>query len=146
MKSFCVLFLFLVSISCFSQQHKLDFAIYFGNDFRNDSVTIFANRVLIADNIKLSATNISPQNLIIIQEEDHLTVMPHHRPRQILKKVLIKNSMINLLIQMNNNWWSFKFDLKKGRFLYPEFEYLLVGWSTIRILVMSQDKQGPLML
>lgn len=57
-------FVFRFSL-CFAQEKRLEFAIYFGNNFNNDSVTIIANRVSIAKNIKLKETMISPQNLII---------------------------------------------------------------------------------
>jgi len=142
-------FLFLLlffSTNCSGQESDVDFAVYFGNDFENDSVTIIANGNLLAKNIKLRATMISPQNLIIIQDKHGLTVIPYRQNKQVQKKNQIKDSILQLRVAMNNTWKNFSFDLKKGRFLYPEYKFLRIGWSTYRVLIIPQSKQGPIML
>jgi len=142
--AFITFFLFRFSL-LFAQQNGLEFAIYFGNDFNNDSVTIIANGVSIAKNIKLKETMISPQNLIIIQTGQNITVSPHYEQKQILDKIPIKNSILRLNISINNVWKTYRFNLKEGRFFYPKYKAVSDEESNATELLITQSKQGPIM-
>lgn len=76
MKILLLLFFLQTAFSCCAQKNETTFEIYFGNDFINDSVTIIANGIVIAENIKLRPTMISPRNLIITQDRNNITVWP----------------------------------------------------------------------
>jgi hypothetical protein len=143
-----ILFAFLVSFSvnCYAQKADGEFSIYFGNDFIDDSVTIIINGVQIANNIKLSATMIDPKNLIITQDKHSLSVWPHHREKQIFKKIPIKDSILNVNMQLNKVWKNFKFNLNQGRVFYPQYSILLtVGWTIFKVFTIRQSRSGPIM-
>jgi len=146
MKILSLVFLLNTTFNCFAQEGKTEFAIYFGNDFTKDSVTILINGILVAKNIKLRATMISPQNLIITQDRHNMTVQPYYEPMQTLKKLPLKNSILNLKILINNVWRNFSFNLKEGKFLFPGYNFLEVGKSDVRVLTITQRKRGPLLL
>ena len=146
MKIIALIFPLHIALNCFAQRSESEFGIFFGNDFDNDSVTVIVNGVVIAENVLLRATMISPQNLIIIQDRHQITIKPYSQPKQILKTVQIKNSILNLKIKMNNVWWDFRFDLKEGKILFPEFVIRRIGWSALKILTIRQSQQPALML
>lgn len=144
-----VFFFFLcsfISFKCIAQDCEPEFGIYFGNDFKFDSVSILVNGITIAKNIQLRSTAISPTNLIIIQDKSGLYVRPHWDKRKVLKRIPIKNSTLILSIQMNNSWQGFKFDLKKGKYLFAEYTYFKIGWSIHKILIITQEMQGPILM
>jgi len=86
---------------------------------------------------------IDPENLVITQTRENITVWPHYESKKTLKKISLDNSILNLNIEINNTWRSFSFNLKDGKFLYPEYEILRVGWSAVKLLTISQSKKGP---
>ena len=131
------------SIISFAQKDKLEFGIYFGNDFHNDSVTIYINDVHIVKNIKLKRTMIAPQSLVITQQDKNLFIAPYYESKQTKNKILIQDSIINLRIALNNNWQNFRFNLSEGKFLYPEECFFRVGWYRFRILKIFQSKHKP---
>jgi hypothetical protein len=144
MKILFFLFLFNASFHCFSQEIEPEFAVYFGNDFKNDSVTIFVNGIPIVQNIKLKPTMIDPKNLVIEQNRSGILVRPFYEKNQFFKRIQLKDSVLNLAIAMNNAWQIFKFDLKKGKHLYAEYKFIRIGWSGFRILTITQSNLAPL--
>lgn len=146
MKTLFLLFSLHVSFNSFAQNSEPEYAIYFGNNFRNDSVTITVNGIRIAQNIKLKSTMIDPQNLTIIQDARGITVTPHYEQKQTFKNIPIKNATLNLNMAMNNVVSGFRIDLREGKYLYPEYIFFRIGWSSVRVLTITQSQQGPLML
>jgi hypothetical protein len=141
-----LIFLSFVSFHCFAQESEPQFGLYFGNDFKDDSVSILVNGVTIAKNIKLRSTAISPQNLIIIQDKSGLNVRPHWAKKRVFKKLPIKDSNLSLCIQMNGKWSNFKFDLRKGKYLFVGYWYFSLGWSIYKVLTINQKISGPIMM
>ncbi|MGQ0739013.1 MAG: hypothetical protein ACT4OJ_08160, partial [Bacteroidota bacterium] len=142
-RAFPLLLLFTVQI-CIAQNEP-EFGLYFGNDFKSDSVTIIINDIQVAKNIKLRDRMIDPENLMIEQTNKKLTVRPYGESVQLLKKVKIKQSILVLDIYMNTNYRHFVIDLKKGKYLYAEYKFFRVGWHSFKILQIFQWTLPPLM-
>ncbi len=139
MKALITCLILHTSLLCRGQENQTDFGLYFGNDFKNDSVTIIANNVLIARNIQLRETMYIPENLMIDQTGNKLTVRPKKGNHKVFHKINVHNSKLDLQIKMNNTDYSFSFDLRKGNFLYARYIVLRGGWSAIRMLVIEQN-------
>lgn len=137
--------LLLVVQNCYAQE-ELDFGIYFGNDFKFDSVTLSINGILVVEKIQLRNRMYDPKNLMIEQNKRNLLVMPYYGPFDTLKKVLVKNSTLLLDITLNNIRRHFSFDLNKGRYLYANYKYFRVGWSYFKMLQINQERTAPLIL
>jgi len=144
MKTIVLLLLLTMRLTSMAQQTQPDFALYFGNDFANDSVTIFANGIQIAQNIRLKAVTYDPLNLVIKQYKSTMTIKPYLEKERIIKKVKSGNAQLNLDIILNNIRRSFYFDLNKGRSLFANYSELRIGWSCLRILRISQKIDGPI--
>lgn len=145
MKKAFPLLLLLIVQNCLAQKEP-EFGLYFGNDFKSDSVTILINSIQIVKNIKLRERMIDPKNLMIEQNSQKLIVQPYGEPSQILKKIQINQSILSLDIYMNTSWRHFVIDLRKGKYLYAEYKFYRVGWSYFKILHIFQWTLPPLML
>lgn len=146
MKSSIVSFFFFMSLNCSGQISQPEFGLYFGNDFKSDSVTIYINGVQVARNIELRNRMYDPMNLMIEQNRQNISVMPYNKPKQVSKKVGIKNSILILDIKMNTIWRSFRINLQTGKYLYAKYKYIRVGWCFFKILEIKQQKWGPFIL
>lgn len=144
MKFLLLLFLLFNSLNCFAQESKIEFAIYFGNNFKNDYVTIFANGVLLAQNTRLIPTMIAPQSLIIEQDRSNLVVEPYYEQKRIIKKIPVKNSVLKLVVAINNMPRIFTVNLKEGKYLFVNYIFLRLGWRVITLATVNQNRLGPI--
>ena len=138
MKKILVTSFLIVSLSCVAQNKYPRFILAFGNDFDNDSVSIIINKIEVAKNVKLKPTMISPQNLWIEQNNSALVVMPHNQPKVKFNKIQLTDSLLLLKVGLNNIWYSFYLDLRKGKALIAKYSYFRVGWSIRKFLTIEQ--------
>jgi hypothetical protein len=138
MKTIFLIISLIASLNSFAQNKSPKFILAFGNDFDGDSVSIIINQIQVAKNIKLKPTMISPENLWIEQNSTALEVRPHNQPKLTLKKIKIKNSLLHLKIGMNNIWYDFNFDLRKGKSLIAKYSNLSVDGGTRKVLIIEQ--------
>jgi hypothetical protein len=138
-------FIFIIgAFTCFGKEKQQVFGIYFENNFRNDRTSVSINGELVAKNIELRPTMMSPKTLIITQTASNLVVQPYYLEKQILRPATIKNSILNLAISINNIWRNFSFDLRKGKFLFVDYSSIRVGWRILTVAKTFQSKNGPL--
>lgn len=146
MRLFVLLFLLNQAIDCLGQNDKLVFGLYFGNDFKNDSVTIHINGRLIANCIQLRERMFVPENLMIEQDTRNIYIRPYNAPVQTLKKINIEGTNIKLEIKMNGIQRSFDLDLNKGKFLYASYKLQRLGRYRLKILEITQQNFAPLII
>ncbi len=146
MKNTFLIFSLFVSAICTSQNSKVDFGLYFGNDFENDSVIVYVNDRLSANNVQLRVRMYSPTNLMIEQNSSNIEVRPYKKPVQRHPRVEVKNSLLRITIHINTIVRSFNIDLNKGKYLYAEFQILPVGWGSVRFLKIDQIDIPPLII
>lgn len=143
-------FLFLISLllsfNCLAQYKEPEYAIYFGNEFENDTVTVLVNNKLIAKDIRLKKTMIAPRSLIITQDSENITLEVGDEQKQKFGKEKIKNSKLSLRVSVNGVWRSFYFDLKKGKYLFPEIAFFNFWGKPIRLFTIFQSKQLPIFI
>ncbi|HRX93689.1 MAG TPA: hypothetical protein P5158_06225, partial [Chitinophagaceae bacterium] len=120
------------------------FGLYFGNDFKNDSVTISIQGKLIAKNVQLKVRMFDPTNLMIEQDNKMLVVWPYGKSKIELKKVELRDSNLQLMISINNIWQNFHIDLNRGKFLYAHFFPFRLGWSGFKLFKIIQWDYPPL--
>jgi hypothetical protein len=146
MKIFLLNILSLISLCCISQYAEPEFGLYFGNEFNNDTVSIKANGIVIAEKIILKPTMYDPENLMIEQRKDFLVVASYGVSSQKIKKVPIENSILIFDVMINRFPRRFTVDLKKGKYIFARFVYIPIGWSTFKILIFEQQQFGPIIL
>lgn len=138
-------FLFLIaSVCCPAQKTVPEFAIYFGNEFADDTITIYANGIRIASAIPLQRTMQAPQSLVIIQDNASLSIAPYRQARQHLDKIPLRDSILKLDIILKDTGRSFRVDLRKGKYIFPEIHYIPAGWSGFRPPVIWQSRDEPI--
>jgi hypothetical protein len=135
----------VASLFSASQNRFPQFILAFGNDFHNDSVTIIMDQKTVTNNIQLRRTMIDPENLMVEQNKSSLEVRPYNQPTIKLSRISIIDSILPLKIQLNNIWYNFALDLRKGTALIAHYVYYRVGWSMIKLLRIRQT-EGILML
>lgn len=140
--------IFLLSLifqNCIAQPEP-KYGLYFGNAFISDSVTVIINGVRVVKNLKLKRRMYDPKNLMIVQDDRRLMIMPFNGPLDTLKKIDIRTSLLILDICMNNIWRRFSIDLRKGKYLYAGYKYFRMGWSCFKVLEISQDTLPPIFI
>lgn len=146
MRLFVLLFLLNQSMDCLGQNNKLSFGLYFGNDFKNDSVTIHINGRLVANNIELRERMYYPENLMIEQDARSIYIRPYNGPVQTIKKIRIDGTSIKLEIEMNGTKRIFDMDLSKGKFLYARYKLQRLGRYAVKLLDITQEDFSPIIL
>ena len=144
MKLLFTSFFVLITSLCFLQTKANTFEIFFGNDFDNDSTTLILNGITVVKNYKLKPTMISPKSLIITQNAKTLSIVPYYSKKYTLPRLKIANSILSIKISINNIWKEFKFDLRKGKFLFVELPIRNDGKSDFNQLFIRQSLNGPI--
>jgi hypothetical protein len=146
MRLFVLFFLLNQAIDCLGQNDKLVFGLYFGNDFSNDSVTIYINGRLVANRIQLRERMFSPENLMIEQDTRNIYIRPYNSPVQTLKKIAIARTNLKLEIKMNGIKRTFDMDLNKGKFLYARYKLQRLGRYGFKVLEITQESFSPIII
>lgn len=148
MKFLSIFFLLHTTFFCFGQQKKMDFDLRFGNDFEHEIVTIFLNGKLVAQNMKLEATLISPQSLIssqfgriLVTTRGELQQKKAFREEQYFSKIQLNKSRLNVRILINNTEKRFSFNLKKGKYLYANYYCTQKKDCKTKVLTVIQQKR-----
>ena len=122
-----------------AQQSQIEFSLLFGNDFSGDLVSVKLNGLDVAKNRKLKPTMISPESLVITQNSESLTVKLVTDTAQILNKIPIVASKLNVHLSLNGKNFYYSLNLKKGKFLIVHYALYRLGWLKWKVPKISQE-------